>query len=352
MQPTDKMQRKLFIKPYDRMIKDLVNEIDNGTIILDPDYQRNYVWSNTKASLLVESILLNIPIPVIYASEELDGKWVIVDGLQRLYSLKRFFNDKFKLTGLETLSEYNGVKFSSLDSSVRMKLERGELRIIVLQNDSDQNIQFDIFMRLNTGSVKLNEQELRNCLYRGPLNNMIKDLAKNDVYVAQLFPHSVDRMLSNELILRYLAVSENYNRIANKIENYDGRIKNLLNGYMKAHQYDADDALYIIRQKFETQIQKVFAVCGKDAFKKNEKTTKINASLYECIMIAFEDYSLQDLQLKKDDILQLISQLLSSPEFLLTIDRATGNTEVMNKRLFIFRTRLGEIMHEQNEGEN
>ena len=69
-------------------------------------------------------------------------------------------------------------------------------------------------------------------------------------------------------------------------------------------------------------------------------------------MIAFEDYSLQDLQLKKDDILQLISQLLSSPEFLLTIDRATGNTEVMNKRLFIFRTRLGEIMHEQNEGEN
>ena len=85
---TEKMQRKLFIKPYDRMVKDLVSEIESGMVILDPDYQRNYVWNNTKASLLVESILLNIPIPVIYASEDEDGKWIIVDGLQRLYSLK------------------------------------------------------------------------------------------------------------------------------------------------------------------------------------------------------------------------------------------------------------------------
>ena len=96
-----KIERKLYIKPYDRMVKDLVVEIEEKQIILDPDYQRNYVWGNDKASLLIESILLNIPIPVIYASEDFDGKWVIVDGLQRLYSLKRYCNDEFKLSGLE-----------------------------------------------------------------------------------------------------------------------------------------------------------------------------------------------------------------------------------------------------------
>ena len=171
---TEKMQRKLFIKPYDRMVKDLVGEIDSGMVILDPDYQRNYVWSNTKASSLVESILLNIPIPVIYASEDEEGKWIIVDGLQRLFSLKRFYDDQFKLAGLETLEELNGFKYSKLEESAQKRLDRGELRVIVLQNDSDPNIQFDIFMRLNTGAVKLNEQELRNCLYRGKLNNLIK----------------------------------------------------------------------------------------------------------------------------------------------------------------------------------
>ena len=141
-----KLERKLIIKPYDRMVKDLVNDINEGMIILDPDYQRNYVWKNDKASLLVESILLNIPIPVLYASEDEKGRWVIVDGLQRLYSLKRFFDDKFKLIRLETLPDLNGSKFTDLEPTIQNKLSRGEVRIIVLQNESDPEIQFDIFL--------------------------------------------------------------------------------------------------------------------------------------------------------------------------------------------------------------
>lgn len=340
----DKMQRKLYIKLYDRMIKDLVNEIIDKNIILDPDYQRNYVWNNSKASLLIESVLLNIPIPVIYASEDLNGKWIIVDGLQRLYSLQRYFNDDFKLVGLETLPELNGLKFSKLDESIQKRLERGELRLIVLQNDSDPNIQFDIFMRLNTGAVKLNEQELRNCLYRGALNSLIKQIVKDNKAVEKMIPNKTDRMLANELILRYLAVSEHYNKIENKIKNYDGRIKNLINGYMKEHQNDPEDMLKIIREKFEMQIEKAYSVLGSNGFKKNIRTTKPNASLYECIMIGFEDYALNDLLDKKDSIKAMIDKLLNDQEFLRTIDKATGNTEVMNSRIARFITELKEVM--------
>ena len=341
----DKMQRKLFIKPYDRMIKDIVDEIEKEMIVLDPDYQRNYVWKNDKASLLVESILLNIPIPVIYASEDNNGKWVIVDGLQRLYSLKRFFNNEFKLVGLETLSELNGKKFSNLDPYIQNKLSRGELRIIVLQNDSDENIQFDIFMRLNRGSVTLNEQEMRNCLYRGKLNDLIKNLANNNEYVKYIFPTTkTNRMVTNELILRYLAISQNYNKLENSISNYDGRIKNHINHFMKNFQNPSDENLHLFKNKFEEQIKKSYEVFGSYAFRKEDGGNKINASLYECIMIAFEDYSIEELKSKKDLILVCTKNLILNPEFEKSIDKATGNTETLKYRLSTYISKLKEIM--------
>lgn len=341
----EKMQRKLFIKPYDRMIKDIVEDIGRKMIVLDPDYQRNYVWKNDKASLLVESILLNIPIPVIYASEDCEGKWLIVDGVQRLCSLKRFFNDEFKLTGLETLSELNGKKFSALEPFIRNKLERGELRIIVLQSDSDNNIQFDIFMRLNRGSVTLNEQEMRNCLYRGKLNTLIKDIANNNSYVKEIFPVTkTNRMSTNELILRYLAISENYDKESGTLSNYDGRIKNCLNNFMKKYQNPDEEKLVYFKNKFEQQIEKSYSIFGKYAFRKEDGGNKINASLYECIMIAFENYDLDLLLSKKQEILFKSKKLVSDINFEKSIDKATGNTETLKYRLETYIKAIKDIV--------
>ena len=125
IEENSKLKRNLDIKKYDRMIKDIISSVEDGSIILTPEYQRNYLWDNKKSSKLIESILLNIPIPVIYASEERNGKWNIVDGLQRLNTLKRFYNDEFKLTGLEVLIELNGKKYSSLSENLKSKIEFG-----------------------------------------------------------------------------------------------------------------------------------------------------------------------------------------------------------------------------------
>lgn len=344
MYTNQNLERRLFVKPYDRMVGDVVDEINNNNIILDPDYQRNYVWNNIKASLLIESILLNIPIPVIYASEDENGKWIIVDGLQRLFSLKRFFANDFKLGGLETLSALNGKKFANLDPEIQIKIKRGELRFIVLQNDSDPNIQFDIFMRLNTGAVKLNQQELRNCLYRGNLNEMVKNYVSNDACAKMLIKNSPIRMFGNELVFRYLAISENFNKESLTIQNYDGRIKNIINLYMKKNQNVEGDILESIKSKIETSFKKALEIFGDRAFLVNEASTKVNASLAESMMIALEDYDLGMLINKKAELNEGKRNLLANPDFLYCIDKATGNTANVNKRIKMFIDMVRKVM--------
>ncbi|WDC83741.1 hypothetical protein PL321_14470 [Caloramator sp. mosi_1] len=140
------------------------------------------------------------------------------------------------------LTELNNLKYKDLDSKVRRILNNGILRVILILSDSDSEIKYDIFMRLNQGSVKLNEQELRNCLYRGKLNNLIKDLANNQKLMKILglkAPHK--RMNDRELILRYFALSDNYDKQTYKLNNYKGKIKTFLNYYMEKNKNIEDE---------------------------------------------------------------------------------------------------------------
>ena len=122
--------RKLRTQAYDKSVIDIIRMIRDGDLILDPDYQRNYVWDNKKASLLMESILLNVPIPVIYVAEDEESRWSVVDGLQRLYSLSRFFNNEFRLARLEVLTELEGLTYLKLNPKAARILNNGILRII------------------------------------------------------------------------------------------------------------------------------------------------------------------------------------------------------------------------------
>jgi hypothetical protein len=159
-------ERNLRTQAYDFSISNIISKINDDDIVLDPDYQRNYVWDDKRASLLVESILLNVPIPAVYVAEDQDGRWDVVDGLQRLNSLKRFFGDEFKLKGLDVLRELNKAYYKDLNPKATRILRNGILRIILIFKESHPDIKYEIFMRLNRGAVKLTEQELRNCLCR------------------------------------------------------------------------------------------------------------------------------------------------------------------------------------------
>ena len=137
-----------------------------------PDIQREYVWDNAEASRLIESRILNIPIPVLYFAETDEAKYEIFDGHQRVRSIVNYLSGIFPLSGLAVLREYRGTRFSQLPEREQRFLKMRTLRTIVISIDSHPNMKFEIYERLNTGSIMLNAQELRNSIYRdvAPLN--------------------------------------------------------------------------------------------------------------------------------------------------------------------------------------
>jgi hypothetical protein len=176
--------RRVATQPYDLAVQSLVEQIRGNTIFLRPlserpSFQRRYVWTNTLASKLIESILLNVPIPPCYLSQNEDFELDVIDGQQRLFSIYRYLDNQFPLTGLEVLVELNGSRFHEITSKLQRQLKTHTLRCILITNESHPEIKFDVFERLNTNTVPLNAQELRNCIYRGSLNSLLKDAVEN-----------------------------------------------------------------------------------------------------------------------------------------------------------------------------
>lgn len=343
-------ERKLVTQAYDKSVSDLIALMNDEEIILNPEYQREYIWDNKKASLLIESILLNVPIPVIYTSEEEDGKWSVIDGLQRLYSLQRFFLNEFKLTGLEVLTELNKQTFKDLNPKAKRIIKNGIIRIILIFKESNPEIKYDIFMRLNRGAVKLSEQELRNCLYRGKLNDLLKSLRQDKRYLTILGltkPHK--RMADSELILRYLALSENINRSDFTLKTYPGKMKTFLNDYLDSNRNPGEDKLTELKTRFLTTLEKVNDIFGKNAFRKiytdGTFDKALNRSIMDSVMIGFENHERKLLTSRKEGIIKLLMHLVNKDtKFADSISVATSDKKKIQDRLRIFSENLSQIL--------
>ncbi|MDI6904396.1 MAG: DUF262 domain-containing protein [Candidatus Bathyarchaeia archaeon] len=197
--------RTVYADKLDLDVATLCNRVQTGDLVLQPEFQREYVWDDTKASRFIESILMQIPTPVIYLAEDKDGRRLTIDGHQRLRSVFRFWSNDFPLRNLTVFKELNGKKFKDLDKKYQRSLLNGVIRSILIRQESDDDVKFELFERLNTGSVHLNAQELRNCVYLGPYNDLIKDLASDRDFLFILGLKTPDkRMRDRELVLRFL----------------------------------------------------------------------------------------------------------------------------------------------------
>ena len=345
--------RKIRTQAYDKSVEDTVRMIEKGRIFLEPDFQRySQVWDYKTASQLIESVLLNVPIPPIYVAEEDNGTWNIIDGLQRLTSFKNFYEGKFKLRGLDSLKELNKQNYDSLNSNAKSILDNGSLRIILITKESHPEMKYDVFMRLNRGSVKLTEQELRNCLYRGNLNDMIKDLRNNQQLLNILKldkPHK--RMDDAELILRYFALSRHFNEEELKINGYKGIMKTFLNAYMDENKTISEERVEELRQKFNNTLNKVFSIFGINSFKRIEADGSyypwINKAIYDFIMLGFEKYDLECLLAKKSEIIEALKKCINEDkDFEDSITVGTSEPRRMEYRLKTWLQKMDEIMNE------
>ena len=342
--------RKITTQAYDKSVSDIVRMIEDKDIRLDPDYQRNYVWDNKKASMLIESIILNVPIPVIYVSQEEDDSWSVIDGLQRLSSLKRFFDGKFKLSGLEILSDLNKSDITTLNPKALRMLKNGLLRVIMITHDSNEEIKYDVFMRLNTGSVHLTEQELRNCLYRGTLNKFLKEVVQNQKWLALMGlkePHK--RMADREMVLRFLAIWKNWDNENGVLNGYKGRMKSFLNAFMKDHKEIKGQEANEWKQLFEVTVDKVYQVYGEYAFKRQgldgmrEKT--INRAIIDVIMLSATQHSMDELMANRDRIAKRFLEMTNNDvEFRNSIKIGTSDTKVITLRLSTWCNEVNRII--------
>src|SRR6266478_1000667 len=166
----DKPLPTVNLEKFDRSLFELHRWYSVGRLIIDPDWQRRYVWDRKRASRLIESFLVELPIPVIYLGVNEKNNYEVIDGLQRLTSVFDFFDGEFALTGLEIRQDLNGTNFRDLSKDIKSKLEDTTIRTFELANTTPKDLMFVIFQRLDTGGVPLNDMEIRNCLYRGKLN--------------------------------------------------------------------------------------------------------------------------------------------------------------------------------------
>jgi hypothetical protein len=219
--------------PIEVIVKKYADGIDNddGDIYI-PDYQREYVWDMKRRSKFIESIILGIPIPYIFFAD-VDGRYEIVDGSQRVRSLHSFLNNKLKLQDLEKLTSLNNFYFKDLSIVRQRRINNKSLKMIALSEKTDPEARFDLFERINTGSDVLAKMEIRRGIHSGKFYDFIKECSENNLF-KKLCPLSEKRTLRaepQEMVLRFFAYSENRN-------NYKGHVATFIDAYMKNRSKD------------------------------------------------------------------------------------------------------------------
>lgn len=349
-------QRKIIWQAKDFSIREFLTMKNDGELALQPQYQRNFVATDLIASKLIESILLDVPIPVVYLAEEQDGSFSVIDGQQRLTSFLSFLEGKFpdtrpfKLSGLKVLPELNRKLFIELDLELQKKIRSTTIHSIIIKKESNPDIKFEIFERLNTGSTKLNEDEIRNTVYRGRYIDLLSELSENIVFHGLVKKDNFKkRMIYRGMILRFLALSEK------SYLNYKSSMKQFSNKELRDNRDITPAKLKEYKERFEHCLDLVKVVYGDMAFRRympgnNGETgkwgeTQINMALFDIQMVGFVNFSKNEVLSKADLIREgLLDLMINNQQFKEQLIWQTSDTEVLKKRFRTYMDMLESII--------
>ena len=235
----EKERRTVSFDTYDLAVRQILDMLATKDINIAPEYQRKFVWEETRQSEFIESVFLGLPTPSLFMATNKDSTWDVVDGVQRLSTLAHFAgtSDQRKkilhsdsaliLSGIEKLTSFVGNSFDDLPKSIQLAFHTRSIRVTVLNDKSDLSVRFDLFERLNSGGVKLQPQEIRNCIYQGAFNDKLKKLVHeaNFKKVVKVSSADASNGRHEELVLRFFAFTEKY------LE-FDHSVDDFLNKYM------------------------------------------------------------------------------------------------------------------------
>ena len=346
----------VIVKPYNTKFVDitydnlsmsnLVDRFKYDEIELQPDYQRKGgLWSEAQKSRLIESILISIPLPFFYFDVRNDEKWEVVDGLQRLTSLREFIYDKkLVLSELEYLTELNGKKFDELPRTYQRKLNESNFFAYLIREGTPDDVMMNIFRRINTGGIPLEPGEIRNACFRGVASNLVKSLAECENFkTATRNTIHTDRMEDRDLVTRFLAF------YLQDYSDYQGNMDLFLDNVLSSIKAKCNEKIWTktdsdkVINAFDNSMKLCIELFGKLAFRKMQKNKdgtlayrygKINKSMFECISASFARLSTEKqnkLIMNKENFEKAFISLFEG-EFYTCVNSATGTVEHVRGR--------------------
>lgn len=336
----------------------IVSQMEKGNIDINPKFQRRDAWTQNEKSRLIESLMLNLPVPPIILAEMKDkkNKFIVIDGKQRLLSIKQFCSkkeefEKLQLKNMEILTELNGKTMLELeqDSSYEKYVtffENATLRTIVIKNWPNEQFLYSVFLRLNTGSKSLSPQELRQALHPGKFLDFLDDAtAESKELMKVLRNNKADsRMRDVELALRYFGYK--YNRKGN-----NGNLRVFLDNTCKILNDSWEKKEIEIKEQFgelERAIAFCFKVFGEKAafskFYKEEFSNRFNRALFEVFTFYFSDKYIRE-NLEVDNFIKLFKVLsIEDIEFVDSISNTTKDVRKVEKRFSEIEKILSECL--------
>jgi hypothetical protein len=325
---------------------------------LRPEYQRRQVWDDAKRSLFIESLLLNVPIPPVFLYEYDLSRYEVMDGQQRLNSIMDFYENRFALKKLEKWHELNGLRYGELPESLQRGLDRRRISATVLlvessgQRQPNQNdVRKLVFERLNTGGQHLNPQELRNCLYEGPLNSLLIRLSQSplftEIWEIPSYAKNVDkhgnissqlrenplykRMGDCQIILRFFAFRDK--------ANIKGSVRSMLDRFMEENAEIPAPQIETMEKDYLSRLQLARDIFGERVFRHEDEDGKwqLSQPLYDGVMVALDRlWDKRDrLLARKAAVVASVEQLLKRPKAFEVIVGRPNTAKAVQRRMDI-----------------
>lgn len=320
--------------PADYTLRVIYEKWQSGQIVI-PDFQRNYVWNQTQASRLIESFLLGLPVPQVFLyRDRSDPELTVIDGQQRLGAIARFYEGRFRLRGVNSL--WNGRAYEELIEYDREILDDATLRAIIIRQirPDAYSSAYQIFHRLNTGGTPLNDMEIRRAIFRGEANDFLLRLNENADWRALIgMPGSAKRFRDVELLLRVLALAENWRQYGNA--KYGGQsMKSFMNHYMQVLDQADGAMLEALAERFARSCALVHAELGDKPF---HLYGPLNLAVLDAVLAC----AMELVDSLNSDLGAAYAELQSDPDFVAAIKQNTSHTQEVQQRFNLVHSKFG-----------
>ena len=333
------------IRNENRTVHDVLRRIEKGSFVMDPEFQRDFIWPDDKQSKLIESVLMRIPLPVFYLAEDDEGRMVVVDGLQRLSTFNRFVNNELRLV-LPEQSELNKKRFQDISPKLQNRVEDCNLILYVIDAKVPERARLDIFERVNSG-VPLTRQQMRNSLYTGPATRFLKEEAQTSLFLrATGGSLKSSTMRDREFVNRFCSF-----QILPLID-YRGDMDAFLAfGLKKMNTLPSSD-LKMLSAQFRTSLANNYKVFGVHAFRKHlnfhSGRTVLNASLWDVMSTCLSRYPEHLVDARVGKLREGFFGLMTNNEFITAITYGPNDMRKVKERFDLAGKMFKEVLNDRS----